>query len=146
MKVKTILTFLFTLFVGSLIFIQATQPVKGDQTSLPSTPSTFYSLKGRVTLIPLRRWIRPFKKVIPGRNITIKAKNLDTGDVSTTKTDYDGVYSFTLLEGKYTITPKGNNRRIFFIPRQRTVILNENKENIDFKGIIGKPPSFRFPL
>lgn len=101
-----------------------------------TSPVTFarYLVRGNVSLKILKRWFSPLKKFVPGVNVKLTATNLKTYEKFETSTDQFGNYSLELAEGKYKIVPK--YAHTIFTPLWRTVKVNQNKTNLDFKGYV----------
>jgi hypothetical protein len=110
-------------------------PITSPVTSPITGPITFsgFKLQGKVTYKVIRRWFNSMKKLVPASNVTVVAKDRDTGAKTETKTDGDGNYIFTLPSDKYRVSVQSDNHG-WFVPFYHNVNLNKDRDGIDFTG------------
>lgn len=141
MKHKILLiTALVSLFVGSFLLQSkpdnvSASPVTSPVTSPITGPITFagFKLQGKVTYKILGRWWKSIGKVIPAADVTVVAKDRDTGAKTETQTNSDGDYLFVLPEAKYKVYV-AKEEQGWFVPPFKNVNLKKDKEGINFQG------------
>jgi hypothetical protein len=110
-------------------------PISSPITSPVTSPITFsgFKLQGNVSYRVIKRWFNSLKRFTPAADVTVVAKNRDTGEKTETKTDSDGDYIFTLPSDKYRVTVKSDGHG-WFVPPFHNVNLNKDRDSIDFTG------------
>lgn len=110
-------------------------PVTSPITSPVTGPVTFAGLKlqGKVTYKTFKRWWNSAKKVLPASDVTVVAKNRETGEKKETQTDANGEYTFILPEDKYRVYV-AKDEKGWFVPPFKNVNLKKDKDGVDFQG------------
>lgn len=110
-------------------------PLTSPVTSPVTGPVTFagFTLQGKVTYKILKRWWNSAKRIVPASNVTVVAKNRETGEKSETQTDTNGKYIFVLPSDKYRVSVDKDEDG-WFLPSYRNVNLKKDTKNVDFQG------------
>jgi hypothetical protein len=146
MKLKIAVVLLLTLALGGTYALQSNTvfasnkkpsptPISSPITSPITGPVTFAGLKlqGKVTYTILGRWWKSFGHLVGASDVTVVAKNRETGEKSETQTNVDGEYVFVLPSAKYKVSV-GKDEDGWFVPSSHNVNLKKDKDGINFKG------------
>jgi hypothetical protein len=146
MKLKVTLILLLTLVFGGTYALQTNAvqagnrhtptPISSPVTSPISGPITFAGLKlqGKVTYRIIGRWWKSLGHVIGANDVTVVAKNRETGEKTETQTNVDGEYTFILSEDKYKVYV-AKDETGWFVPSHRNVNLKKDKDGINFHAV-----------
>lgn len=108
--------------------------VTGPVTGPITFPSFTFNISGHVDYHVLGRWFKFWKRKFPATDVTIKATNVHTHDMTSADTDDNGDYWLDLEPGFYWLVPT-STRSAHFAPPARLIHVHDDRDNLDFQGL-----------
>lgn len=135
-----LLPFIIGSFLIIPLFFQASsQHVSANHESTMTSPITFFNVVGKVTYKQLGRFFSSAQRSVGADDIVVTATGFfDKTKKYTTTTDPNGVYSFNIPVGLYTIKVTDPSKKTsFFVPPLNVENLNTHKAaKVNFQGLI----------
>lgn len=130
MKSKIILASVMALVLVAVLSAQI--GVVKAQTVVSSaitSPITYFTLSGNVTY-KLSKFL-----IIPANGVTITAKNSQTNQETSAKSDRLGRYSLKVAAGAYIVSAKDSKNTIFSPANKIVQVINSSISGINFQGL-----------
>lgn len=134
MKLKALILVVFFSVLAALSLSQS-NIVSAQTESGVTSPVTYftYVLRGKVHFRLLN-----YTHFIRGTNVTIEAKNIQSGQTFSAKTDASGAYTLVVKQASssahYVIKPNFNGEVIRWFPAQHVLPVSKDINNINFGG------------
>jgi hypothetical protein len=136
---KLSIILLAVILLTPIFFQFSAVSVSANHNNAMTSPVTFFNIVGRVTYKQLGRLFSNTQRVVGADDVVVTATGFfDKSKKFTTTTDPNGVYSFNIPDGLYTVRisdPSG--KASFTVPPFRVERVNTHRaQKTDFQGLL----------
>lgn len=131
---RTALSALILLVFGFVVALQTNTASAVDEPATSPVTDFAQNISGKVSYFMIMRF--KSNKNEPADNVTVQARNRDTGEVFTDQTDTGGNYAINVPSGKYTVRVSDDEADFWSPPFRIVNAKKKDRDDKNFKGFI----------
>lgn len=131
---KTALSVIILMVFGFVVVLQTNTASAVDEPATSPITDFAQNISGKVSYFMIFRF--KSNKNEPADNVTVQAKNRETGEVFSDQTDGAGSYDISLPKGKYVVSVEDDDADFWSPPFRIVNVSKKDRDKRNFKGFI----------